>query len=71
METFVLAVVLIALLMAAMAVGVLLTGRPLRGSCGGPPLLGPDGEAMTCPDCDCQKDGGIEIDIDAPRGEHA
>ncbi len=67
MEIFLLSLVLIALLMAAMAVGVLISGRPLRGSCGGPPVLGPDGEALTCPDCNCQSGDGLEIDIEARR----
>ena len=43
METFVLSVVFFALAMLAMAVGVILSGRRLRGSCGGP-----GGEACAC-----------------------
>jgi hypothetical protein len=35
METFLAALVVIALTMFAMAIGVLLSGRRLRGSCGG------------------------------------
>lgn len=35
MTTFVLTVVLVGLLMAAMAVGVIFSGRRLKGSCGG------------------------------------
>ncbi len=43
METFVLSVVFFALAMLAMAVGVILGGRRLRGSCG---MSG--GEACAC-----------------------
>ena len=42
MDTFVAALIVFALAMLAMAVGVLLSGRRLRGSCGG------DGEACRC-----------------------
>ena len=40
-----------ALVMLAMSVGVLLSGRCLRGSCGGPEVLGPDGEPLSCANC--------------------
>lgn len=53
MELFLLTLLAIGLIMVAMAVGVVLSGRPLRGSCGGAPVLGPDGEPLTCPDCHC------------------
>ncbi len=43
MEIFVFSVVFFALAMLAMAVGVILGGRRLRGSCGGP-----GGEACAC-----------------------
>ena len=43
METFVFGVVFFALAMLAMAVGAVLGGRRLRGSCGGP-----GGEACAC-----------------------
>jgi hypothetical protein len=51
-----------ALIMAAMAVGVLFSDRPLRGSCGGPAVLDAGGNPITCPDCNCDS----KIDIDAP-----
>lgn len=48
---FALAVVLISVAGIAMAIGVI-AGRPcLRGSCGGPAVTGPDGEALSCSDC--------------------
>jgi len=36
---------------AAMAIGQSLSGRCLRGSCGGPDAVGPQGESLSCPDC--------------------
>ena len=40
-----------ALVMAIMAVGVIFSGRCLRGSCGGPDAVGPDGEPLSCATC--------------------
>lgn len=40
-----------AVIMLAMSVGVLLSGRCLRGSCGGPEVTGPDGESLLCATC--------------------
>lgn len=47
----VITVVLIALAMGGMAVGVLFSNRCLRGSCGGPEVLGPDGQPLNCDTC--------------------
>lgn len=47
----------IGLAMLAMAVGVLLSRRCLRGSCGGPDVLGPDGESIRCAGCPRRQDG--------------
>ena len=44
-----------ALAMLIMAVGVIFSGRCLRGSCGGPEVLGPDGEPLTCATCPRRK----------------
>lgn len=49
--TVLLAVALFGLAMLAMAVGVLVSDRSLRGSCGGPSVQGPDGEAVSCGAC--------------------
>jgi hypothetical protein len=51
MQLVLLVIALMALVMLAMAVGVLLTGRCLRGSCGGPDILGPNGETLLCATC--------------------
>ena len=37
--------------MAIMAVGVMLDGRCLRGSCDGPNAAGPDDESPACATC--------------------
>ena len=44
-----------AIVMAIMAVGVMLDGRCLRGSCGGLDLTGPDGESLACATCPSRK----------------
>ena len=46
----------IGIVMLAMSVGVLLSGRCLRGSCGGPEVLGPDGEPLMCANCPRRKE---------------
>ena len=48
---FVAALAIFGVAFAAMAVGVLLTGRRLRGSCGGSGVCGPDGESLSCATC--------------------
>jgi hypothetical protein len=44
-------VAVMALAMVGMAVGVLFSNKCLRGSCGGPEILGPDGESLRCDTC--------------------
>jgi len=51
MELVLLASLFIGAAMLAMAVGVVFGNRCLRGSCGGPEVLGPDGEPLTCDAC--------------------
>ena len=51
MMLFILTVAAIGLIMLAMAVGVIVKNRCLRGSCGGPQLFGSDGEALGCETC--------------------
>ncbi len=67
MELLILTTVAFALIMAAMAVGVLLSNRSLRGSCGGTPMLGPDGDPLSCPDCNCK---APVVEIGEPVSEH-
>lgn len=42
---------IVALAMIAMAVGVLFRRPCLRGSCGGPEVLAPDGTRLSCSGC--------------------
>lgn len=42
--------------MLIMALGVIFSGRCLRGSCGGPNAFGPDGEPLTCDTCPRRKE---------------
>jgi hypothetical protein len=42
---------LFGLVMLAMSVGVIVSGRCLRGSCGGAAILDGDGEPITCATC--------------------
>ena len=44
-----------AIVMAIMAVGVILDGRCLRGSCGGPDVTSPDGDSLACATCPRRK----------------
>ena len=46
-----LTVVVMAIAMIGMAVGVLFSNKCLRGSCGGPEVIGPDGESLDCDTC--------------------
>ena len=48
---FVAAALLIGVGMVAMAIGVIAKRPCLRGSCGGPQALGPDGKPLGCEAC--------------------
>jgi hypothetical protein len=48
---FLLAAVLIGAAVLAMAVGVIFKRPCLRGSCGGPTVVSPDGEKLSCDNC--------------------
>ncbi|MCB9664987.1 MAG: hypothetical protein H6732_12805 [Alphaproteobacteria bacterium] len=79
--TLLLTLVFFALCMAGMAVGVLLSDRSLRGSCGGGEVEGPDGEALSCGACPkkerdiCASDdplvGLAQIAYPNPKGHHS
>ena len=51
MGLFLLSLAVIAVVMLAMAVGVLFNYPCLRGSCGGPDVVRPDGGALSCSTC--------------------
>lgn len=52
------AAALFALAVAAMAIGVMFRRPCLRGSCGGPEALGPNGEKLSCGACPNRKRSG-------------
>ena len=49
-----------AVAMLVMGVGVLLSNRCLRGSCGGPDVIGPDGVSLKCAACPKRKNPPAE-----------
>jgi hypothetical protein len=51
MVLLLLTLALFALAMLVMAVGVIFSGRCLRGSCGGQGVFDADGEPITCATC--------------------
>ncbi|HAK56460.1 MAG: hypothetical protein QF463_02340 [Vicinamibacterales bacterium] len=51
MTLFFLTALVIGAAMLVMAVGVVFSNRCLRGSCGGPDVLGPDGAPLSCETC--------------------
>ena len=55
-----------AVVMAAMAIGVILRRPCLRGSCGGPEVLGPGGEPLRCATCPNRKRRRSQADGSLP-----
>lgn len=51
MELILITALFVGTAMAFMAVGVIFGNRCLRGSCGGPDVIGPDGKSLTCAAC--------------------
>ena len=49
----------------AMAVGVIFSGKCLRGSCGGEGAVGPDGEPLSCSTCPRRKNKECPTDNNA------
>ena len=39
-----------------MSIGVIFSGRCIRGSCGGEEIIGPDGELLNCDACPVRKE---------------
>jgi hypothetical protein len=58
LPVFLLALLFIGTAVAVMAVGVMFKRPCLRGSCGGKPVLGPDGQALSCRTCPNRKRPG-------------
>ena len=63
-----LSVCVVALVMLAMSVGAMFSNRCLRGSCGGPEVLGRDGEALNCGACP-HRPGGLGPPAEDPAGK--
>lgn len=55
MTTLLLTLAIFAFVMLIMAIGVIMRRPCLRGSCGGPEVLGADGEPLTCATCPNRK----------------
>jgi len=55
LPVFLLALAAIGITVAAMAVGVMFKRPCLRGSCGGPAVLGPSGHKLSCATCPNRK----------------
>ena len=51
MQLFFLSALVIGIAMLGMSIGVLVSNRCLRGSCGGPDVIGPTGESLSCSTC--------------------
>jgi hypothetical protein len=60
LPVFLLALAAISVAVAAMAVGVMFKRPCLRGSCGGPAVLGPGGQKLSCATCPNRKRGKAE-----------
>ena len=77
MAPFLLTAGVIAVIMLAMAVGVIIGRSPLRGSCGGAEgIVGPDGEVIVCSNCGCglaemREDGESRVEAGLPVGDGA
>jgi hypothetical protein len=67
MMLIVIAAALIALVMLAMAVGVVFKNRCLRGSCGGPEILDPNGDPLSCATCPNRNKQQTELPGTSPR----
>jgi hypothetical protein len=64
MALILLSLAVVALAMLAMAVGTIFSNRCLRGSCGGPEVLGPDGDPLNCETCPLRPPSDRVVDAD-------
>lgn len=67
MAVFLLTCAVMGIVMLAMAVGVMFNAPCLRGSCGGPEAVGPDGEPLSCDSCPNRPRPYLDSDGDRPR----
>ena len=57
MTIFLMTLGIFGFIMLMMAIGVIMRRPCLRGSCGGPEVLSPDGESLSCAACPNRKRG--------------
>ena len=62
------AVAIIGLAVLGMALGVMTTGRCLRGSCGGPEVRLADGRSLSCAECPNRKRAEARSVEQSPSG---
>ena len=67
MTVFLLTAVFIGIAMLAMSVGIIFSNRCLRGSCGGPDAVGPDGKPLSCPTCANKRKHSADQESDVGR----
>ena len=65
MGIFFAAIAAFALAILIMSIGVIFSGRCIRGSCGGEEILGPDGELLNCDTCPVRKERESKLRRDA------
>ena len=63
---YIVSVLVFAAGMAGLSAGLILRGRSIRGHCGGAPVIGPDGQPLTCAHCTCQPDEAVAGDVPKP-----
>ena len=56
MEVLLLTTAVFAIVILIMSVGVIFSGRCIRGSCGGEEIIGPNGELLNCDTCPVRKE---------------
>jgi len=62
MTSFLLVLALMAVAILAMAIGVIFKRPCLRGSCGGPEVMGGDGEPISCAACPNRNKGSTSAE---------
>lgn len=56
MNTILLTVAAFGIAMFIMALGVIIKGRCIQGTCGGEEIIGPNGELLNCDHCPTRKE---------------
>lgn len=66
---FLLTLAALGIAVLAMAVGVMFKRPCLRGSCGGPAVLGPDGTKLSCETCPNRQRRGVPAPAGSPPSD--